>query len=124
MLKEKYAPVLALCRELGFINVDVKEEGGKLHVKGVAPYQFDKDRFWDKLKTISGWQTEVAANITVQKTDVYGYYKVQSGDTLSKLAKAHLGDAKRYMEIFNINTDVLKNPDLIKVGQTIKLPPK
>jgi nucleoid-associated protein YgaU len=63
-------------------------------------------------------------NVNVAKNDVYGYYTVQSGDTLSKLAKAHLGDGKRYMEIFNLNKDSLKSPDLIKVGQKLQFPPK
>lgn len=124
MLQEKYQSALDLARTLGFSGLDVKEEGGKLRIKGSAPYAFDKDLFWDKLKTVATWQTDVEVNISVQKTDVYGYYTVQSGDTLSKLAKAHLGDPKRYMEIFNLNKDVLKNPDLIKVGQKIQLPSK
>ena len=110
--------------KLGFSNLEIKEESGKLRVKAAAPYAFDKDLFWDNLKTIPNWQNEVEVNPTVQKTGVYGYYTVQAGDTLSKLAKAHLGDAKRCMEIFNLNKDVLKNPDLIKVGQMIRLPPK
>lgn len=124
MLQEKYQSALDLARTLGFSGLDVKEEGGKLRIKGSAPYAFDKDLFWDKLKTVATWQTDVEVNISVQKTDVYGYYTVQAGDTLSKLAKAHLGDPKRYMEIFNLNKDVLKNPDLIKVGQKIQLPAK
>ncbi len=124
MLQDKYKSALDLARTLGFSGLDVNEEGGKLRIKGSAPYAFDKDLFWDKLKTVATWQTEVEVNISVQKTDVYGYYTVQAGDTLSKLAKAHLGDAKRYMEIFNLNKDVLKNPDLIKVGQKIQLPAK
>lgn len=124
MLKEKYQAVLNLAGELGFTGLDVKEEGGKLKIKGTAPYAFDKDLFWDKLKTVSTWQTEVDVNIGVMKSDVYGYYTVKAGDTLSKLAKAHLGDAKRYMEIFNLNKNILKDPDLIKVGQRLQLPPK
>jgi len=39
-------------------------------------------------------------------------------------AERHLGDAKRSMEIFKLNQDTLKDPNLIKVGQKIKLPPK
>jgi nucleoid-associated protein YgaU len=124
MLKEKYQSALSLASELGFTAVEVKEEGGKLKIKGTAPYAFDKDLFWDKLKTVSTWQTDVEVNIGVQKTDVYGYYTVKAGDTLSKLAKAHLGDAKRYMEIFNLNKNILKDPDLIKVGQKLQLPSK
>jgi nucleoid-associated protein YgaU len=124
MLKDKYQSALSLAGELGFTGLDVKEEGGKLKIKGTAPYAFDKDLFWDTLKNVSTWQTEVEASIGVQKTDVYGYYTVKSGDTLSKLAKAHLGDAKRYMEIFNLNKNVLKDPDMIKVGQKLQLPAK
>ncbi len=124
MLKDKYQSVLNYAGELGITGLDVKEEGGKLKIKGTAPYAFDKDLFWDKLKTISTWQSEVDVNLSVMKSDVYGYYTVKAGDTLSKLAKAHLGDAKRYMEIFNLNKNILKDPDLIKVGQKLQLPPK
>jgi nucleoid-associated protein YgaU len=124
MLREKYQAALDLAGKLGFTALEVTEEGGKLKVKGTAPYAFDKDLFWDKLKTMSSWQSEVEVNIGVQKSDVYGYYTVQAGDTLSKLAKAHLGDAKRYMEIFNLNKSILKDPDMIKVGQKLQLPPK
>ena len=124
MLQDKYRTALDLARNLGFSGLDVKEEAGKLRIKGSAPYALDKDLFWDELKTVPTWQTEVEANIGVQKTDVYGYYTVKSGDTLSKLAKTHLGNAKRYMEIFNLNKGILKDPDLIKVGQKLQLPPK
>jgi nucleoid-associated protein YgaU len=124
MLKEKYQELINYASSLQFTGVETKEDGGKLQIKATAPYAFDKDLFWDKVKSLPSWQTELSADIKVAKTDVYGYYTIKSGDTLSKLAKAHLGDGKRYMEIFNLNKDVLKNPDLIKVGQTIKMPAK
>jgi nucleoid-associated protein YgaU len=124
MLKEKYRSLLDYGASLNMKNVQVTEEAGKLTIKGTAPYQFDKDRFFDKAKTFSNWDRETAINIGVEKTDLYGFYTIQPGDTLSKLAKGHLGDAKRYMEIFSLNTDKLKDPDKIMAGQTIKLPPK
>jgi LysM repeat protein len=124
MLKEKYQAVLDLAGTLNARMEYVKEEGGKLHMKGATPHQIDKDLLWDKIKTLANWQNEISADLRVEKTDIYGNYTIQSGDTLSKLAKSHLGDAKRYMEIFNINKDVLSNPDLVKVGQQIKLPNK
>lgn len=122
MLKEKYSALLELGKQLDVKNGDVKEEGGKLHVKGTTTYQLDKDLLWDKIKTYSGWEKEIVADIKVEKTDIYGVYTVKSGDTLSKIAKQLFGAANRYMEIFNLNTDILKNPDLIKVGQKLKLP--
>lgn len=49
---------------------------------------------------------------------------MKSGDTLSKLAKKFLNNANRYNDIFNLNKNILNNPDLIKVGQKLKIPNK
>jgi nucleoid-associated protein YgaU len=49
-------------------------------------------------------------------------YIVQGGDTLSKIAKEYYGDANRYMDIFNANTDKLSDPNKIKVGQELVIP--
>jgi nucleoid-associated protein YgaU len=49
-------------------------------------------------------------------------YTIASGDSLSKIAKHFYGDANRWREIFEANRDVIKNPDLIYPGQTIKIP--
>jgi nucleoid-associated protein YgaU len=124
MLKEKYQDLLDLGVKLQVKNGDVKEEGGKLYIKGTAAYQYDKDQLWDKIKSYSNWENEIAADIKVENTSIYGIYTVKSGDTLSKISKGHFGNAKRYMEIFNINKDILTNPDLIKVGQKLKIPNK
>jgi len=53
-----------------------------------------------------------------------GTYTVQKGDSLSKIAKQHLGDANAWKKIFEANHDVLDDPDKIFPGQTLKLPPK
>lgn len=122
MLKEKYQPVLDLAAKLGVKLVSVAEEGGKLKVKGSSHYQLEKNLVWDKIKTMSGWENDLSVDISVESTDILGVYTVQSGDTLSKIAKQHLGSPNKYMSIFNANTDVLKNPDLIKAGQQLKIP--
>jgi nucleoid-associated protein YgaU len=124
MLKEKYSDLMNLAAQLKMQGLEANEEAGKLKIKGTATYQLDKDLLWDKIKTYSNWENEVGASIQVERTDIYGMYTVQSGDTLSKLAKGHLGDPMKYMEIFNLNKDILTNPDLIKVGQVLKLPNK
>lgn len=49
-------------------------------------------------------------------------YVVQSGDSLSKIAKEELGDASRWPEIFELNKDQIKDPNLIHVGQELKMP--
>jgi len=49
-------------------------------------------------------------------------YTVASGDTLSKIAKKFYGDANKWRQIFDANRDIIKNPDLIYPGQTLKIP--
>jgi nucleoid-associated protein YgaU len=122
MLTDKYRSLLDYGRTLSIGDLAAREEGGKLKLSGTADYQLDKDLLWDKIKTYSDWQTEIAADVRVKNSDIYGIYTVKSGDTLSLIAKSLFGDPMRYPEIFNLNKDVLKNPDLIKVGQKLKLP--
>jgi nucleoid-associated protein YgaU len=50
------------------------------------------------------------------------FYEVKSGDTLSKIAKAQYGDAKKYNVIFEANTPMLKDPNLIYPGQMLRIP--
>ena len=49
-------------------------------------------------------------------------YEVVSGDTLGKISKEFYGDAMQYTKIFEANRDILDNPDLIKVGQKLRIP--
>jgi LysM repeat protein len=121
-LMDKYSDLFALANKIGLKNPDVKEDGGKLKITGQTEYQLDANQLWDNIKTHPGWENEVVANIKAQRTDLFGVYTVQSGDTLSKIAKAYLGDSNRYMDIFKANSDTLKNPDMIKVGQKLNIP--
>jgi nucleoid-associated protein YgaU len=50
-------------------------------------------------------------------------YTVKAGDSLSKIAKVHYGDAMKYMAIFEANTPMLKDPNKIYPGQTLRIPP-
>ena len=51
------------------------------------------------------------------------FYVVKKGDTLSKIAKEYYGDFKKYPVIFEANKPMLKDPDLIYPGQTLRIPP-
>ncbi len=57
-----------------------------------------------------------------EQTAKVEYYIVQSGDTLSKIAKEHLGDGTAYPKIFEANREVIKDPNLIYPGQKIRIP--
>ena len=45
-----------------------------------------------------------------------------SGDTLGAIAKKYYGKASLYPKIFEANKDILKNPDVIKPGQKLRIP--
>lgn len=124
-LTDKYAAVVKLGQELNVKGADVKEQGGKLIIKGMAEYGIDRDHLWDLIKKQSGWENEIVADIKVEKTDVYGYWTVKSGDSLSKIAKDVYDDAGKYMRIYEANKATIgDNPNLIKPGQKLVLPNK
>jgi LysM repeat protein len=60
--------------------------------------------------------------LTPQKTEEESFYVVQKGDTLSALAQRCYGKASLYMKIFEANRDILSDPNLIKIGQKLKIP--
>ena len=46
------------------------------------------------------------------------------GETLSAIAKKHYGNANAYMQIFEANKPMLKDPDHIYPGQVLRIPAK
>jgi LysM repeat protein len=123
-LQNDYKDVLEVAKNVG-AKVESREENGKLIIQGTVEHAWDRDRMWDQIKAKhANWQNEIVVMLNVTHAEPYGVYTVKSGDTLSKLAKEIYGDAKLYPRIFEINKDQLKNPDQIKVGQVLKLPPK
>jgi nucleoid-associated protein YgaU len=59
---------------------------------------------------------------TPQSAGEVSLYEVKPGDSLSALAQRFYGKASLYPKIFEANRDILSNPDLIKVGQKLKIP--
>ena len=130
-LREKYQQAINTAK--GFrMDGAAEERDGKLHFNGTVKSDAEKNAIWDTLKTVPDWRNDVVADIKVApgsggvmpppmgaqgKT-----YTVKAGDTLSKIAKEHLGNANSYMEIFNANKDQLTDPDKIKPGQVLKIP--
>nr|WP_242679798.1 peptidoglycan-binding protein LysM [Paracoccus nototheniae] len=52
------------------------------------------------------------------------FHTVAKGETLSAIAKAHLGDASKYNAIFEANRPMLSDPDKIYPGQMLRIPPQ
>jgi NitT/TauT family transport system substrate-binding protein len=49
-------------------------------------------------------------------------YTIQAGDTLSRLAHRHYGDALKWNWIYDANKQSVKNPNYIYIGQKIMIP--
>ena len=122
-VKAKYQGVLDLGEQLGIKNGKVSEEGNVLKIKGEANTPYEKDLIWDKIKAVGGENaSDIKANITVADDTVYHRHTVASGESLSKIAKHYYGDAMKYKQIFEANTNILKNPDVIHPDQVLVIP--
>lgn len=126
-LRDKYSYAIQTAKDLRMQGA-AEEREGKLYFKGTTQTQEEANKIWDAIKTIPDWKTEIVADIqaTVGGASASAAtpqtYTVKAGDTLSKIAKQHLGDANAYMDIFNANKDQLKDPDKIQPGQVLKMP--
>ena len=144
-LREKYNHAIQTAKQLKFQGA-ADERDGKLHFHGTVNSQDEANEIWNALKTVPDWQKDIVADIKVNpsasaqpaanqqarsapaapdaapSSHANETYTVQSGDTLSGIAKKFLGNANAYMDIFNANKDQLSDPDKIKPGQVLKIP--
>jgi len=113
----------------GKFHGNAEERDGKLYFKGTVATEAEKNEIWTAIKTIPTWQNDIVADIQVTGGPAAApapaagrTYTVKAGDTLSGIAKEHLGSAGAYMKIFELNKDQLTDPDKIKPGQVLNLP--
>ncbi|MGB5314796.1 MAG: LysM peptidoglycan-binding domain-containing protein [Robiginitalea sp.] len=122
-VKDKYQSVLSLGEKLETKDGTVAVENGILKVKGTVKTQYEKDILWDEIKKVGGEKpSDILANIIVDDTSVYHRHEVKSGESLSKIAKQYYGDPMKYKVIFEANTNLLSNPDVIHPGQVLVIP--
>ena len=136
-LRDKYAHAIQTAK--GRFQGSADERDGKLYWKGTVATEDEKNQIWNAIKTVPDWQKDVVADIQVTVARAAPAqappgpaappaaaagktYTVQPGDTLSKIAKEHLGNANAYMKIFDANKDQLSDPDKIRPGQVLRIP--
>ena len=128
-MRQKYDKAIQVAKGLR-MQGSADEKNGKLYVTGTVNSEDEKNQIWNAIKTVPDWKTDINADIqVVAQPAAVGTsgasgrtYTVKAGDTLSKIAKEHLGDANSYMKIFDANKDQLTDPDKIKPGQILKIP--
>lgn len=134
-LKQKYQSVLNAAdqQQIQFQNLHVQDD--KLFIKGTAPSDDAKGKFWDQIKLVNPNADDITADISVDTSRAMGAaagggggkggetYEVKAGDNLSKISKQFYGDPNEYMRIFYANRNQLRDPDMIQVGQKLTIPP-
>ena len=110
-------------------QVGVKVNGETAVLTGTAPSQEARE----KIVLCAGNQFGIAQVDCQMQVDApegeaapapeSTFYTVKAGDTLGKIAQEHYGAANKYMVIFEANQPMLTDPDKIKVGQNLRIPP-
>ncbi len=103
-------------------DIEVYVEGNRVKIKGSVPDQKSREM----LMVITGNTKHIDS---VDDGDLQGgdgsegrFHTVESGETLSAIAKEYYGNANDYMKIFNANQPMLDDPDKIYPGQVLRVP--
>lgn len=112
-------------------NFKISENGGEV---GDIYYSIDLKRYKSygakKVVIVKPQNNNATKNVAkvnkkpprpVEKPKVKTHTVVR-GDTLWHIAKRYLGNGARWKEIYNLNKDKIKNPNLIYPGQIFKIP--
>lgn len=103
------------------LSIDLQDDAVTLY--GQVESQADKEKIILAVGNVEGVATVDDNMVVVTPEPEAVFYEVQKGDTLSKIAKAHYGDWRKYPEIFEANKPMLKDPDRIYPGQMLRIPP-
>ena len=102
------------------LRVEIKEDMAT--ISGMAADQATREKVILVVGNTEGIE-KVDDRMTVDKSESEAqFHTVERGDTLSKIAKAHYGDANKYQVIFEANKPMLKDPDRIYPGQVLRIP--
>ncbi|UJF24343.1 peptidoglycan-binding protein LysM [Suttonella sp. R2A3] len=72
------------------------------------------------IKGVAGVENELS--VAGQAAQAARFHDVQSGETLSAIAKNYYGSSNQYMKIFEANKPMLNSPDRIYPGQKLRIP--
>jgi hypothetical protein len=124
-LKAKYSAVIQLCKDQNVILQHVHMQDDKLFIQGNAPNEAIKNNVWNAIKAVDSTYSDLTAEIGIDSSIPLPAtkYTVQPGDSLSKIAQTVYGDMKLYTKILEANKEIT-DPNLIRVGQVLVIPPK
>ena len=110
------------------IKVDYKD--GTVQLGGTVPAEADRQKAILIAGNVEGVERVNDDFLSVDEEEQeeataasnFTFYTIQSGDSLSKIAKEYYGDASKWPTLFEANREVIEDPDLIYPGQQIRVP--
>lgn len=125
-LRAKYQSLIDAATKSGVTNLQVREQGNVLYIDGNAPSEQVKKSLWDLYNKID---PDYRAGDLVLNVNVFGSekasedreYVVVKGDSLSKIGQKY---GVAWKDIYELNKDIIKDPDLIHPGWKLKIPGK
>ncbi len=138
-LKNKYSAALQTIQQKGVRLTHLHVQDNKLFIQGAAPSEAVKNDVWNQIKAADPTYSDLTCDLTVDPSlapaptqaaaspgSASGgqTYKVQPGDTLSKISQQFYGNANEYNRIFEANRDKLPSADKIQAGQELVIPSK
>lgn len=116
--------LLNYIKDLGFeiSKLVVRVQGDKVTVEGEVPNQEEREKIVLAVGNVEGVGSVEDSISVVAPAPEAKFYTVESGDSLSKIAKEQYGNANDYMKIFEANKPMLSHPDKIYPGQVLRIP--
>lgn len=105
--------------EIADFDIDTTDD--LVTVRGTAKSQEDKEKAVLIIGNHSGI-ARVDDQLQLPAAPPSVFHTVESGDTLSAIAKKHYGSANKYHAIFEANRPMLADPDKIYPGQVLRIP--
>ena len=103
-------------------DLAVKYDDGKATVRGTVPSQAEAEKIVLAVGNTKGVEQVDSQLVVVEPAPEAIMYTIQPGDSLSKIAAAHYGDAMKYGDIVEANQPLITDPDKIYPGQVIRIP--
>jgi nucleoid-associated protein YgaU len=121
--QEKYQSLLDLANQNGTTYELAEGDNGALVITGTAPSNEAKEALWNEYERIDPEFRSGDLILNIGLGDAAGggghTYTVESGDSLSKIAKQY---GITWKSIWDANRDILSDPDKIYPGQELKIP--
>lgn len=104
------------------LKVSFEAASSTVRVSGTGKDQATKEKVILCCGNIAGVEKVVDELEVKEAAPPAQFHTVVKGDTLSAIAKKYYGDAGKYPQIFEANKPMLKHPDKIYPGQSLRIP--